>query len=299
MSENRVDGNNGFAGCLDGRDVDLTFGHRPFTPPRSSRPARQAVGPGPTIGACPTAAARPTAHEVLAAVLQIRGGALQVLAWRRAQPPDAGRWALPGGLLGDDEDVEASVRRQLAEKVDVREVAHVEQLAVFSDPRPGARRPARRHRLPRARPLRRRPGRPRRHRLAPRRRAPDPAFDHAEIVAAARDRLRAKLSYTNLGFALAPREFTISTLREHYAAALGHPVSATNLQRVLARRAVLVPTGALAAPGPAGGRPGGAVPVRRADSAGDRRLRGAAAARRARTGGLTVSTWSRTSRCSP
>jgi 8-oxo-dGTP diphosphatase len=32
-------------------------------------------------------------------------------------------------------------------------------------------------------------------------------------------------------------------------------VSATNLQRVLARRAVLVPTGALAAPGPAGGRP--------------------------------------------
>ena len=84
---------------------------------------------------------------------------------------------------------------------------------------------------------------------------PDPAFDHAEIVAAARDRLRAKLSYTNLGFALAPREFTISTLREHYAAALGHPVSATNLQRVLARRSVLVPTGALATPGPAGGRP--------------------------------------------
>ena len=87
---------------------------------------------------------RPTAHEVLAAVLQIRGGALQVLAWRRAQPPDAGRWALPGGLLGDDEDVEASVRRQLAEKVDVREIAHVEQLAVFSAPDrvPGVRRVA-------------------------------------------------------------------------------------------------------------------------------------------------------------
>ena len=67
----------------------------------------------------PDCGARPTAHEVLAAVLQIRGGTLQVLAWRRAQPPDAGRWALPGGLLGDDEDVEASVRRQLAEKVDL------------------------------------------------------------------------------------------------------------------------------------------------------------------------------------
>src|SRR6478609_8357139 len=54
----------------------------------------------------PAGASRPTAHEVLAAVLQIRDGVLQVLAWRRAQPPDAGRWALPGGLLGDDEDVE-------------------------------------------------------------------------------------------------------------------------------------------------------------------------------------------------
>src|SRR5687767_15737356 len=78
--------------------------------------------------------ARPTAHEVLAAVLQIRDGRLQVLAWRRAIAPDAGRWALPGGLLGDDEDVERSVRRQLAEKVDVREVTHVEQIAVFSNP---------------------------------------------------------------------------------------------------------------------------------------------------------------------
>ena len=201
---------------------------------------------------------RPTAHEVLAAVLQIRGGVLQVLAWRRAQPPDAGRWALPGGLLGDDEDVEASVRRQLAEKVDVREVAHVEQLAVFSAPDrvPGVRRVA--TAFLGLVPSDADPAVPDDtawHPVGTRPALADAAFDHAEIVDAARDRLRAKLSYTNLGFALAPREFTISTLREHYAAALGHPVSATNLQRVLARRAVLVPTGELAAPGPAGGRP--------------------------------------------
>jgi 8-oxo-dGTP diphosphatase len=84
---------------------------------------------------------------------------------------------------------------------------------------------------------------------------PPTAFDHAAIVADARDRLRAKLSYTNLGFALAPREFTISALRDLYVAALGHPVSATNLQRVLTRRHVLEPTGEVAPPGPAGGRP--------------------------------------------
>ena len=84
---------------------------------------------------------------------------------------------------------------------------------------------------------------------------PETAFDHATIVRVARDRLRAKLSYTNLGFALAPAEFTVSALRDLYVSALGHPVSATNLQRVLARRGVLVATGQTAAPGPAGGRP--------------------------------------------
>ena len=68
---------------------------------------------------------------------------------------------------------------------------------------------------------------------------PSLAFDHEAIVLAGRERLRAKLSYTNVGFALAPAEFTISELRDLYAAALGHDVSATNLQRVLVRRGVL------------------------------------------------------------
>src|SRR5207253_2513668 len=87
-------------------------------------------------------------------------------------------------------------------------------------------------------------------------RLPELAFDHRPITVAGRDRLRAKLSYTNLGFALAPARFTISELRAVYAAALGHDVSATNLQRVLLRRRVLEGTGRLRPPGPAGGRPG-------------------------------------------
>ncbi|MGH8965589.1 MAG: NUDIX hydrolase [Actinomycetes bacterium] len=199
--------------------------------------------------------ARPTEHEVLAAVLQIRCESLQVLAWQRALPPDSGRWALPGGQLGDDEDVERSVRRQLAEKVDVRGVTHVEQIAVFSRPDrvPGTRRIA--TAFLGLVPSDTDPAVPSDTRWHPLTALPETAFDHAVIVAAARDRLRAKLSYTNLGFALAPREFTISALRDLYAAALGRPVSATNLQRVLTRRHVLEPTGEMAPPGPAGGRP--------------------------------------------
>ena len=75
------------------------------------------------------------------------------------------------------------------------------------------------------------------------------------FVGAAQARLRAKLSYTNVGFALAPETFTISELREVYVAALGHDVSATNLQRVLVRRGMLERVDGQRAPGRTGGRP--------------------------------------------
>ena len=56
---------------------------------------------------------------------------------------------------------------------------------------------------------------------------------------------------------------TISELRAVYRAALGHDVSATNLQRVLLRRGVLEQTGESRAPGRAGGRPAALFRFRR------------------------------------
>ena len=75
------------------------------------------------------------AQIVLAAVLQVRAGALRALLWQRARAPFAGDWALPGGELAADETLDGSIRRQLAAKVDVREVAHLEQLGTWSEPR--------------------------------------------------------------------------------------------------------------------------------------------------------------------
>lgn len=192
---------------------------------------------------------------MLAAVLQVRSGALEVLLWRRAQEPHADRWSLPGGQLRADEDVESSIRRQLGEKVDVRQLSHVEQLAVFSAP----------DRVPGPRVLATAflslvpsdidPEIPSDTAWFGVDALPRTAFDHERIVQRSRDRLRSKLSYTNLGFALAPEEFTVSALRRLYSAALGYRVSATNLQRVLARRGLLEPTGRTAPPGSTGGRP--------------------------------------------
>ena len=194
-------------------------------------------------------------HVTLAVVLQVRDAQLQALLWQRAQEPFASRWSLPGGYLQAGETLAESIRRHLASKVDVRELSHLEQLETRSEPE--------RH--------------PEEWQLAtaylglvpsdldptipddtvwhPLEGLPSLAFDHHSITLAGRERLRAKLSYTNIGFALAPVEFTISELRDVYVAALGHEVSATNLQRVLVRRRLLVSTGGRREPGRAGGRP--------------------------------------------
>jgi 8-oxo-dGTP diphosphatase len=195
------------------------------------------------------------AQTVVAVVLAVRASRLQVLLWERALEPYAGAWSLPGGELAAAETLERSIRRHLAAKVDVRELAHLEQLETRSDP---GRNPLR-WELATAFlglvPADVDPVLPADTRWHPVDALPALAFDHGPIVLAGRERLRAKLCYTNIGFALAPAAFTISQLRDLYRAALGHDLSATNLQRVLVRRHLLVPTGTRRGPGPAGGRP--------------------------------------------
>jgi 8-oxo-dGTP diphosphatase len=194
-------------------------------------------------------------HQALAVVLQIRAGRLHSMLWRRPNEPFAGAWALPGGPLLPDETLGASVARQLASKVEVQQLSHLEQLETRSDP----------GRDPRGRtvataylglvPSDLDPVLPGDTAWHPTDALPKTAFDHGSIVGSALARLRAKLSYTNIGFALAPPSFSIAELRQIYMAALGYEVAATNLQRVLLRRGVLETTGEMALPGRAGGRP--------------------------------------------
>ena len=195
------------------------------------------------------------AHEALAVVLQVRDQQLNVLLWRRGASPFEGRWALPGGPLGAGERLGTSLGRHLATKVDLTDIAYLEQLETRSDPR----------RDPRGRTLATaylalvatdvEPRIPADTAWHPVQDLPPTAFDHGSIAESGRDRLRAKLSYTNIGFALAPETFTIAQLRDIYAASAGHPVSATNLQRVLTRRGVIEATATAARPTSAGGRP--------------------------------------------
>ncbi len=197
----------------------------------------------------------PPAHAALATVFQVRDDELRVLFWKRARDPFQGDWSLPGGSLGPDETLEESILRHLAAKVDVREVAHLEQLGTWSDP---SRHPEH-WELATAYlglvPLGIDPRVPADTRWHSVDALPATAFDHGAIVLAGRERLRGKLSYSNVGFALAPETFTLAELRDIYAAALGYDVSATNLKRVLLRRGAIETTGGMRTHGPAGGRP--------------------------------------------
>jgi 8-oxo-dGTP diphosphatase len=192
----------------------------------------------------------------LAVVLQVRGDSLCVLLWQRARPPFEGAWSLPGGYLEPGLALEESIRNQLARKVDVAELSWLEQLETVGDPdrHPDEWQLATAYLglVPRGLD----PTLPPDTSWREVDRLPEAlAFDHAHIVLAGRDRLSAKLSYTNIGFALAPETFTISELSAIYTAALGYPVDPTNLRRVLERRGLLDATGDRRSPGPGGGRP--------------------------------------------
>lgn len=210
------------------------------------------------------AMATSTPVEVLSAVFQVREtadgrAALHVLLQRSDETEP---WALPGGDIDDRENLAAAARRHLGAQCGLTRVAHLEQLSVFSDP----------ERIPEARTIastylglvpRDVPAEPETMDVDSPSAAgwfdvddlPRLAYDHADVIDLARGRLAAKLSYTNLAFALAPSRFAMSELSEIYGAALGHHVDATNLLRVLSRRGVVVATGTLGRTGRTGGRP--------------------------------------------
>lgn len=75
-------------------------------------------------------------HPAIAADVAVfapAGPGLELLLIRRAAPPFEGRWALPGGFVGIDEDLEAGARRELFEETGL-EPDQLEQLGAFGRP---------------------------------------------------------------------------------------------------------------------------------------------------------------------
>ena len=153
-------------------------------------------------------------------VFGYEGGAdLKLLLIQRGSDPFKGHWALPGGFVEMEEDLETSALRELEEETGVRDL-FVEQLYTYGTP----------GRDPRGRVisvayfalvnLQEHPA------VASSdaddaqwfsvKELPELAFDHADIIARAVDRLRAKVRYQPVGFELLPSTFTLGQLQQLY-----------------------------------------------------------------------------------
>jgi len=159
---------------------------------------------------------------------------LKVLLIQRDLEPYRGGWALPGGFVHVDEDVDRAAMRELREETGLDRV-FLEQLYTFGavgrDPRERVVTVAYYalvklldHRIQAA--------------TDARNAAwfavdelPTLAFDHAGIVAVALARLRGKVRYQPIGFELLPPKFTLSQLQHLYEVVLERPLDKRNFRK--------------------------------------------------------------------
>lgn len=167
-------------------------------------------------------------------VFSLRDEQLKLLLVRRRNPPFQGCWSLPGGVVGEDEDIEANAMRKLEEGTGVSGV-YLEQLYTFGAP----------ERDPRERVVS-----IAYYALVPSERLllktdehgedvgwfalgalPELAFDHGEMVETAHQRLAAKLEYSTIAFQFMPERFTLSELQNVYQIILDCELDKRNFRK--------------------------------------------------------------------
>ena len=164
---------------------------------------------------------------------------LQVMLVKRAEAPQAKRWALPGGILKPylDTSLEGAARRVLAEKVSI-ELPLVDEVRTFSGPDRDPRGWSVSVLFYALLPLDKTsavvqskvealewsdalaPG----HRLA---------FDHSEQLTVAVRKLRAKVAADVLPLHLLPEKFTLRQLQQVTEVIVGHPLDKSSFRRRL------------------------------------------------------------------
>jgi 8-oxo-dGTP diphosphatase len=205
----------------------------------------------------------PAAIAVDLVVLTIRQDQLTALIVRRAEPPFAGRLALPGGFVRPDEGLGQAAARELAEETHLPVGSvHLEQLASYGDP---DRDP--RMRVVTVAYLALAPGLPMPQAGTDAADASwEPAdallaagtagtagtaglaFDHHQILADGIERARAKLEYTPLAAAFCPARFTVAQLRRVYEIVWDARLDPRNFHRkATSTPGFLTPTGSVTA----------------------------------------------------
>jgi 8-oxo-dGTP diphosphatase len=184
-------------------------------------------------------------------LLTVRAGRLAVLLVERRGHPFRGHWALPGGFVEPDEELDDAARRELREETgvlvastqDAVTLGHLEQLRTYGTP----------DRDPRMRIVSvAYVGFTASGELVAGSDAADArfwavddlaiagigsedgvplAFDHARVIADGVERARAKIEYTTLATAFLDEPFTLGELRRVYEAVWGEPLHEGNFRR--------------------------------------------------------------------
>lgn len=167
-------------------------------------------------------------------IFTIRDRQLKLLLVKRAGEPYRGQWALPGGFVRLEEGLDEGASRELEEETGVSGV-FLEQLYTFGKP---GRDP--RERVITVAYYALVPSDKLQIRAATDAEAvgwfgmdelPELAFDHAEIVAMAHQRLTAKLDYSTIAFQFMPERFTLSELQEVYETILRQEMDKRNFRK--------------------------------------------------------------------
>lgn len=190
---------------------------------------------------------------------------LRVLLVKRKNYPYKDQWAIPGGFVNINENLEDAARRELKEETNV-DCAYLEQLYTFGDI----------GRDPRMRVISVAYLAMVNHELISMPVANDDAaeaqwftiniagehgdlytltnvdtqeqlklselaFDHGKILKTAIERIKGKLEYTTIGFSLLPNKFSLGRAQRVYESILGRPIHASNFRRSISNMVEKVP----------------------------------------------------------
>lgn len=179
-------------------------------------------------------------------IFALRENDLQVLLVCRERPPFAEMWAIPGGLVGPNEGLQAAASLKLEEETGLTDV-YLEQLYTFGeptrDPRDRVITVAYFAAVPATRIVPRAAEDSEHVRWWSIYHLPRLAFDHGEILTYALRRLRYKLEYTAVGFELLPDEFTLTALQMAYETVLGEELDKRNFRRKILAAGIIEPSG--------------------------------------------------------
>ncbi|MFQ5660254.1 MAG: NUDIX domain-containing protein [Gammaproteobacteria bacterium] len=179
-------------------------------------------------------------------IFTIQDEQLKVLLIRRASEPFKGHWALPGGFVEIDEDLEDAALRELKEETGITGV-YLEQLYTFGKPDRDQRERVISVAYYAMAPFERLAIKPasdaREVTWTACNQLPPLAFDHANIVNIAHNRLASKLGYSTIALQFMPEKFTLSELQRVYEIIQGGSLDKRNFRKRMLAYGCIADTG--------------------------------------------------------